>query len=320
MNKEERVIPGYDWYSVTNDGIIKSIQRDLILKQYELSGYCIVDTFRGSLTETLPVHRAVALAWVENLDPNNFNIVNHKDGNPKNNYYKNLEWTDYSGNNYHAVNNGLRIDNIQCKIRDFYTKEIKYFNSLAQASSFMGFTNPCGINELQPKMFGKLIKDRYEFKFINDHTPWFYENRTELVSPSRYLVSVTDSSGHVEEIYSNREFIRRYQLYDSTSKSIPSLAEHANKKFKDKDFVVRDGYTEERYRETRNTESSEREPIHAFNGYEELLFVSLTACAKHFNVDRSTIASRIGNGKRLNGWYFVFHMPFFNIDIKEDSL
>lgn len=80
-----RRIPGYENYAVDRNGSIISIERMKQLGQWLLNGYRIVDTFRGSKTETLPVHRAVALAWVENPDPERKTCVNHKDGNPLNN-------------------------------------------------------------------------------------------------------------------------------------------------------------------------------------------------------------------------------------------
>ena len=105
--KDFKEIPGYENYGVTKCGLILSFERKLILSRYILNGYLIVDTFRGSKTETLAVHRAVALAWVGNLDPDKFTVVNHIDGNKVNNYCDNLEWVSYSLNNYHAVNKGL---------------------------------------------------------------------------------------------------------------------------------------------------------------------------------------------------------------------
>lgn len=182
MNEEEfREIPGYSKYGVTKSGVIKSFERDLILRQYWLDGYRIVDTFRGSATETLPVHRAVALVWVVNSDPERLTIVNHKDGNRANNWFENLEWTDYSGNNYHAVNSGLRSDNIPCKVRDFTDGIVYEFNSMAQAAEYMGLSKDTPFCMLRPKMFGKLVKDRYEFRQAGDTESWFYESRSEKI-------------------------------------------------------------------------------------------------------------------------------------------
>lgn len=53
------------------------------------------------------VHRLVALAFIENDDPINKNVVNHKDGHPNNNFVNNLEWCTLQENVDHANKNGL---------------------------------------------------------------------------------------------------------------------------------------------------------------------------------------------------------------------
>ncbi|AAL82973.1 hypothetical protein CDGHABPJ_00216 [Pseudomonas phage OMKO1] len=305
MNEEFKVIPGYEGYAVTKCGVIKSIERDLILSTFMLDGYRAVSTFRGSLTKTLPVHRAIALAWINNDSPDTLTVVNHKDGDPLNNDLENLEWTDYSGNNYHAVNNGLRRDPIACYTRCFFTKQVMAFNSIAQACVHMGLPKDTPFAMLKPKMFGKLIAGKFEFKYANETDPWFYEHRTELVKPSRYMVTVINPDGYAEEIYSNAAFLKAYQLYDSPyGRSIPGLAKYATEKYPAYEFVVRDSYTEERYRVHRSTAGSQRQFVQALKNKECIGFNSLTSCAKHFNVDRSVIKHRIKSGENLDGWIF----------------
>lgn len=51
------------------------------------------------------VHRLVATLFVPNPDPKTYDVVNHIDCDPTNNFYKNLEWTTYSGNSKHAFDN-----------------------------------------------------------------------------------------------------------------------------------------------------------------------------------------------------------------------
>ena len=51
------------------------------------------------------VHRLVALCFLEN--PNNYPVINHKDGNKQNNHYTNLEWCTVKHNNQHAIDNDL---------------------------------------------------------------------------------------------------------------------------------------------------------------------------------------------------------------------
>lgn len=306
MDEEFRVIPGYEKYGVTMGGTIKSFERDSILGRYLLNGYWIVDTFRGSKTETLPVHRAVALAWVENLDPENLIVVNHIDGNPLNNWFQNLEWTTHSGNNYHAVKEGLRKDNIPCRVRNFATKEVLEFPSIAQAAEHMGMSKDAPICQLRPKKFGALINNQFEFRFGEDETPWFYERRSEKIVPSRYEVTVVDEQGDVREFYSARDLLKEFQLYGSPyGKSVPALTRYGNECYPHLNFSVRDSYLEEQFRRTRQTARSVRMRIQASNGNEQQTFYSLTQCAKHHDVDRSSIMNRLDNGKDLDGWTFT---------------
>jgi len=53
------------------------------------------------------IHTLVALHFVENSKPGEYDTVNHMDGNKKNNYYKNLEWCTGGMNTSHAFNIGL---------------------------------------------------------------------------------------------------------------------------------------------------------------------------------------------------------------------
>lgn len=306
MNKQEfRVIPRYEGYGVTQNGIVKSLERDLILSRYLLNGYLIVDAFRGAYTETLPVHRAVALAWVVNPDLNKYTVVNHKDGETLNNWYENLEWTDHSGNNYHAVNTGLRSDNINCLVRDFFTKQVYEFSSMAQAAEFMGLPKDSTVIRLRPKKFGALVAGRYEFRYANEENPWFYQNRPNLVPPSRFMVVVQDATGQMEEIYSTAALLKKYQLYGAYSKAIPALVADASEFYPDKVFTLRDSYMEEQFRVMRQTRKSVAMPILAKNWDGQTRdFSSLTECAKCFNVDRSSIIGRLSNGKNLDGWTF----------------
>lgn len=311
MNTEEefRVVPGYENYGVTRNGVVKLLKRDLTVNQYLLNGYWVVDACKGSITTTLPTHRAVALAWVKNHDLKAFPVVNHRDGVTVNNWYKNLEWTNCSGNNYHAVNNGLRSDNIRCRVRDFYTREIKEFSSIAQAAEYMGLSKDAPIVQLRPKKFGTLISNRYEFRYANETNPWFYEHRTERVPPSRYMVTVKDSNGDVREVYSTRALLKDYQLYGGPSKSIPALADYGNALYPDKEFTVRDSYAEAQFRILRGTRGSKVVPVRATRAGKTLEFRSLTRCASHFGVDRSSVIYRLNNGKELDGWTFIQNAP-----------
>ena len=53
--------------------------------------------------QQIKVHRLVALHFVENPNPEKFNIINHKDENHTNNVYTNLEWCDVNYNNAYGT-------------------------------------------------------------------------------------------------------------------------------------------------------------------------------------------------------------------------
>lgn len=305
---EFKTIPGYEGYEVSRCGIVRSIERDIVLKQYVLNGYHIVDTFRGSLTETLPVHRAVALAWIENDDPTKV-VVNHIDGIPSNNWYENLEWATYSWNNHHAVLNDLRNDNIECKVRDFETGDVISFKSMARAKEFMGLRKDAALHSVRPKMFGRLISDRYEFRYKDDPTPWFYEGRSERIKPSRYMVQVIYSDMSVKEIYSRKSLLKEFRLYNSKVTSIPELAKLAIEQNPEMVIIVLDSYHQDMCRVKRNTRPSNIQPIRAVNGDETIKFTSLSKCASYFGVDRSSISNRLDKPKDLNGWLFSSVCP-----------
>lgn len=51
------------------------------------------------------IHRLICIHFIDN--PNNYPIINHKDGNKLNNSIDNLEWCTYSHNLTHAIHTGL---------------------------------------------------------------------------------------------------------------------------------------------------------------------------------------------------------------------
>lgn len=305
MHDEEfRAIPGYESYGVSRNGVIKSIVRDKVLSKYLFNGYEIVDVFYESLTETLPVHRAVALAWVDNPDPDINIVVNHKDGVKLNNWWENLEWVTYSGNNYHAINTGLRNDNIRCRLRDFTTGEVLPFSSMSQASRYMGLSRDTPACMLLPKKFGTLIKDRYEFRFEDDPTPWFYEKRTQRIKPARFMIVVEYSDNTVREVFSIPNLLKGYQLYDCPSRKVLELAAWAGKKHPDKNFVVFDSYADPRYRVVTSVVNGRNVRVQAVKDEKSMEFPSLRRTAEFFKVDRVVIQSRLDNDNDLDGWTF----------------
>lgn len=298
--KEYRDIPGFEGYTISNDGAVMG-KAGKLLSQYMFDGYYYVEPTIDGVTLSQRVSRLVGYAWVENHDPDTFTIINHIDGCKTNNHYSNLEWTTYSGNNYHAVANGLRSDAIAAYVREFSTGKVFEFPSIAQAVEFMGLRKDSAPYQYYPKMFGKLVNGNYEFRYKGDDAPWFYENRS-LISPTRYLIVVHHPDGTIEEISSRKKLYKLYQLYRCPATDIPSIVEYANAVLPHLRFVLRDSYTEPRCEVSRIGKLSIRTQVIAKYDAVVHMFESLTKCANHFEVDRSVIQHRIKTGTNLDGW------------------
>lgn len=87
MKEEWRPVKGYEGlYEVSNMGRVKSLHasQEIILKQGEYTnGYMGANLSKDGTANMKLVHRLVAIAFIQN--PNNYEEVNHKDGNKKNN-------------------------------------------------------------------------------------------------------------------------------------------------------------------------------------------------------------------------------------------
>lgn len=95
-------------YVVSKDGRVFNTATGLQLKwKVDTKGYYAVTLSEQGRQQDKRVHVLVALGFVKNPNPEKFTIVNHLDGNKKNPYYTNLEWTDHSGNIRHAIEHGL---------------------------------------------------------------------------------------------------------------------------------------------------------------------------------------------------------------------
>lgn len=96
-------------YQVSNLGNARRI-RKIGLRNLKprlgTTGYYIVSLSKKGIVKMQKVHRLVALAFIEKIPE--YNVVNHLDGNKKNNNVNNLEWCNKSINERHAYKIGLK--------------------------------------------------------------------------------------------------------------------------------------------------------------------------------------------------------------------
>ena len=114
-------------YLISNYGRIRSIgtcnscKKNGLIKQFKKNGrngYMQVRLHDHPKAKTIEVHILVAKAFIDN--PNGLPMINHKDEDKTNNYYKNLEWCD----------NSYNIRYSKAKAIDVYTKEGAFVETL----------------------------------------------------------------------------------------------------------------------------------------------------------------------------------------------
>ena len=126
----------FDNYFVSNLGRFKNY-KGIIMDNYKPhhSGYIFVRVDKNKYA----LHRIIASTFIENMDPEINNVVNHIDGNKINNSSVNLEWTTIKGNNIHNHNSGF-IKYYTRKIvqYDLEMNKIKEFDSIVEAKKELG--------------------------------------------------------------------------------------------------------------------------------------------------------------------------------------
>lgn len=223
--KTYRIIPNYSRYAISNDGDIieiKTLQHLKVKEDNNIKRYPKYYLYNPEMCsyKYISIHRLVAYAWINNIDYVKKPFINHKDGNKHNYNYKNLEWCDFYENNIHAVDTGLRNDNKKCKVRDFYTGIVTEFSSLSQACSFMGLGkrifNPLD-KRTKYSIKNRLVNKRYEFKLLEDDTPWYYENKTEKEVNGRYIIKSISPEGIEEVFHQAVDFKKRFRTWNCPS-------------------------------------------------------------------------------------------------------
>lgn len=133
-NEEWKDIPsefvdGNKNYKISNYGRFKFVNGK-ISNGHKLGDYLVISIKYKSYR----IHRLIAYTFLEN--PDNKNIVNHKDGNKLNNKVENLEWCTQQENVIHSFESGLRRNNenkIVCL--DIKGNILKIYNSQVEASN-----------------------------------------------------------------------------------------------------------------------------------------------------------------------------------------
>ena len=177
-DKEEwRQIAEYENYEVSNLGKVRNKNTGRILKPACKGGYLSVGLCKDSKGKTIPVHRLVALAFIEN--PENKPQVNHIDKNRSNNVVSNLEWNTALENNVHRSTNVIQTTNQNINVWrvDIDTNEkLELYDSIYEASQWI--KDNCYNNSSLENIRGRIscavrgvYKSSCGFKWIRKEQP-----------------------------------------------------------------------------------------------------------------------------------------------------
>ena len=165
MKIQVKEVEGYEGlYLIDNLGNVISMPKkngSRILNQYSILntkinsiGYKEVTLSKNGKQKTILLHRLIAKHFVEN--PDNFNVVNHKNGIKTDNRLENLEWCTTKQNTRHAYENnlgGFKTNvNKGIKKMNYYNEYVKvilvdssgkeyHFNSSVEAAKFANTNN-----------------------------------------------------------------------------------------------------------------------------------------------------------------------------------
>lgn len=192
-NKEFRLLARYPDYAISIDGRLLKVHKKEIMdynfshiKPFKYPMATIFDRSIGK-TDTVLMHRLVALAWCENKDFISRPIVNHKDRNRHNFHASNLEWISYSGNASHILD-GETNYNVTYKIRNIDTGEVINTESLTSAAKIMGRSRINTVTEpLRKDKMWVTPTGNYEIKTSIDKTPWHYTKERMLSNTNRLV-------------------------------------------------------------------------------------------------------------------------------------
>lgn len=119
---EWREIPDFPEYEVSTEGQIRN-KKSGTLRVLDLNsrGYYRIRVQRKGEYHRLMVHRCVAKAFIPN--PDNKKIIDHIDGNPRNNKLSNLRWTTHSEN---MLNQKIRTNKQHSKYKNVVKQGKKF--------------------------------------------------------------------------------------------------------------------------------------------------------------------------------------------------
>lgn len=195
------------FYSVSSEGDVRNDKTGRVLKQRSCNEYKRVSISLGhGHMKNVNVHRLVAEAFIPN--PENKEIVNHKDGVRYHNNVDNLEWCTNSENAIHAHQNGLIGHQKMRGVRQFNLagQWMMDFESATEAAR----QTDCQQSKITEVCLGnRRTAGNYQWRYIDS-------NITEL--PAVPLPSCTKKA--VAQYDQNGNLIATYESYKAAARAV----------------------------------------------------------------------------------------------------
>ena len=138
MNSLEKQIPGFDGYTITDDGKVISykFKTPRVMRTWlQKSGYENIKLCRENKTYHFLIHRLVAQAFIPN--PDNLPEVNHKNKKRADNRVDNLEWSTRKDNLYDSYSTMSPVRNhVDCILYDSNGDFVEEFSSVKAAAEY----------------------------------------------------------------------------------------------------------------------------------------------------------------------------------------
>ena len=193
----------FENYVISNYGQIINFKTNKILKPYtDKDGYLKIGLkCDDGRYHNIFIHRLVCWEFCKHKE--NFNIVNHIDANVKNNYYKNLEWTDVKGNTLHAIQMGLTVRSGTNTASSKYSQEL--IDSICEKLE-SGMT----VHEIFKFYYPDLnVSDNWAFyKLIYS----IRNGTTQVVNSSRYNIDLEKTKSKNKGSYDKQVCEKIYKL------------------------------------------------------------------------------------------------------------
>jgi hypothetical protein len=164
LGVEWKPFQNFENYEISNAGHIWNKKEEILMKTYIEEYETVSLRYGQKYGKRFLVHRMVAQHFIPN--PNNFPIINHIDGNKRNNRVENLEWTTASQNSLHSVNVlGKKNQGRKILCFDFDGQFIQQFKSIKEASNVTKANKTC-ISQVASG--DRNTSGGYIWKYVND--------------------------------------------------------------------------------------------------------------------------------------------------------